>query len=262
MTDIIAAVLVVGGIGLIFGCLLAYASMVFYVEHDNRIDRLESILPGANCGACGFAGCTAYAEAVVEGKADVCGCVVGKNAVAKSAAEIMGVTAAESEEQTAHVFCMGTCENAKDKFKYIGVDDCVSASKLAGGAKLCSNGCLGLGSCMAVCKFNAVSVKNGIAKIDSDKCTACGMCVKKCPKHLISIIPKKSRVFANCSNLEKGAAASKECLVSCIGCKLCEKQCEHDAIHVLNNHAVIDYSKCTACGKCSEKCPKGVISVL
>lgn len=261
MTDIISAVLVVGGIGLVFGCLLAYASMVFYVAQDERIDRLEAILPGANCGACGFAGCSAYAAAVAEGKAPVSGCVVGKSAVAQSAASIMGIEAEEKAEFVAHVMCAGNKTKAKYKFEYLGVDDCVAMSKLAGGAKSCPNGCLGMGSCVDVCKFGAISVEDGVAKVNPDKCTGCGMCVKKCPKQIIALVPKESKVFVNCSNVEKGAVAMKECDASCIGCKLCEKQCEHDAIHVNDNHAIIDYSKCTACGKCAEKCPKKVIEI-
>ncbi len=261
MTDIISAVLVVGGIGLIFGCLLAYASMVFYVKTDERVDRLEAILPGANCGACGFAGCSAYAAAVAEGKASVSGCVVGKSAVAQSAASIMGIEADEEAEFVAHVMCSGDKDHAKYKFNYLGVDDCVAMSKLSGGAKVCPNGCLGMGSCVSVCKFDAISVENGVAKVDSSKCTGCGACVRKCPKQVIALVPKNSEVFVNCSNVEKGPVAMKSCDSSCIGCKICEKQCEFGAITVNDNHAIIDYAKCTACGKCAEKCPKKVIKI-
>lgn len=261
MRDIISAVLVVGGIGLIFGCLLAYASMVFYVYRDGRIDKLEEILPGANCGACGFAGCSAYAAAVAEGKASVNGCVVGKSAVAQSAASIMGVDAEEEAEFVAHVMCSGSADAARYKFEYMGARDCIAMSKIAGGRKSCPSGCLGMGSCVQVCKFGAISVENGVASVDPEKCTACGMCVKKCPKQIIALVPKDARVFVNCSSVEKGPDATKSCKASCIGCRLCEKNCEHGAIHVEENHAIIDYSKCTACGRCAEKCPKKVIKI-
>ncbi len=260
MSDIISAVLVVGGVGLIFGCLLAYASMVFYVHRDGRIDKLEEILPGANCGACGFAGCSAYASAVADGKASVSACVVGKSAVAQSAASIMGIDAEDGDDFVAHVMCAGDSGTANMKFEYMGAKDCYVMAKAAGGSKLCPSGCLGGGSCVHVCKFDAIHIENGVAKVDTDKCVACGLCVKKCPRQIIALVPKEATVFVDCSNIEKGADATKSCKASCIGCRLCEKNCEHGAVHVEDNHAIIDYSKCTACGVCVEKCPKKVIT--
>lgn len=259
MSSIIAAVLVIGGIGLIFGCLLAYASVIFKVEKDPRIDEIAEVLPGANCGACGYAGCTAYASAVAEGKAPVNGCAVGKDIVAQKIADVMGVEAADVEKRVAKVHCGGKCGKANEKYEYYGVSDCIAASKLAGGAKACPTGCLGLGSCVNVCQFGAISVVDGVAVVDSEKCTACGQCVSVCPKHLIDIVPDKSKYWVMCRNSEKGADTNKHCTVGCIGCKICEKNCPEGAITVTNNYAQIDYSKCVGCGICAEKCPKKVI---
>lgn len=259
--NIILAVVIVGVIGLIFGLLLSFASVIFKVETDEREEKILSVLPGANCGACGFAGCSAYASAVVNSGAPVNSCSVGKTAVAEKIADIMGVTAGEIVPMTAKVMCGGNCEAASDKYEYVGKQDCRAAAKLGGGAKSCPNGCLGLGSCISVCKFDAIRIENGIAVIDEEKCEACGMCVKQCPKHVIALIPKKNKYYVECMNTEKGALTNKYCTVGCIGCKRCEKVCEAGAVKVVNNNAVIDYSLCTGCGACAEQCPKKVIKV-
>lgn len=256
---ILKAVLVIGGIGIIFGCLLAYASIIFAVKKDPRVDEIIEILPGANCGACGFAGCGAFAAAVVEGKAPVNGCAVGQSAVAERVAGVMGVTADKSERMVAKVLCRGTCESAKNKYEYFGVDSCIAANKLAGGSKACPTGCLGLGSCADVCEFGAIHIVDGVAVVDSDKCVACGKCVKTCPKGLITLVPEKNKYWVLCKNNEKGAAVNKYCSTGCIGCKLCEKNCPKEAVKVEDNHAVIDYKKCVNCGICASKCPKKII---
>ena len=209
--NIILAVVIVGAIGLIFGLLLSFASVIFKVEVDEREEKILSVLPGANCGACGFAGCSAYAAAVVNDGAPVNSCSVGKSAVAKKIADIMGIEAQEIEPMTAKVMCGGNCDVATDKYEYMGMPDCRAAAKLGGGAKNCPNGCLGLGSCVAVCKFGAISIENGVAVIDEDKCEACGMCVKQCPKHIIAMIPKKNKYYVECMNTEKGALTNKYC---------------------------------------------------
>ena len=261
MTNIIYAVAIVGIIGLIFGLLLSFASVIFKVETDERETKIAEVLPGANCGGCGFAGCSAYAAAVVSGSAPVNACSVGKEAVAEKVAAIMGVKAEKSEPMTARVMCAGNCENAPEKYVYMGSEDCRSAMRLAGGQKVCPNGCLGFGSCVKVCKFDAVSVKDGIAVVDEEKCTACGACVKTCPKHIIELIPKKSKYYVQCKNTEKGALTNKSCKVGCIGCKKCEKACPSEAVKVTDNLAKIDYSKCIGCGRCAEECPRKIITV-
>ena len=256
---ILYPVLIVGAIGLIFGCLLALASVVFNVETDEREEMIISALPGANCGACGYAGCSAYAAAIVNDGAPINSCPVGKAKVSMKIAEIMGVETGEVEEKTAKVMCMGSCDVAIDKYEYHGISDCAAAAKLAGGAKSCPNGCLGLGNCVAVCKFGAISVVNGVAVVNEEKCTACGMCINKCPKHIIKFVPKKNKVWVPCSNNEKGVQTKQYCSVGCIGCKMCEKVCPVSAITVTDNFASIDYSLCINCGECALKCPKKVI---
>ena len=257
--NIISAVCVVGGTGLIFGILLAIASYVFAVKKDERAEKILTVLPGANCGSCGYAGCSAYAEAVAEGEAPVNGCTVGKTAAAEKIAAIMGVQSEAVEEVCARVMCGGDRGSALYKFEYTGILDCAAASKFAGGAKSCMSGCLGLGSCQAACPFDAIHIENGVASVDENKCMACGKCVKACPKSLIKLVPKKSKVWVLCSNPETGKYVNQYCKKGCIGCRLCEKACAFDAVHVIDNHAVIDYKKCKNCGACARRCPRGVI---
>ena len=259
LQSILIAAAVVGGTGLVFGLILSIASFVFEIKRDERAQLILNELPGANCGACGFAGCSAYADAVVLSGAPVNCCSVGKAAVANKIAAIMGVEAGEVVEQVANVACSGSCDNVVYKYEYDGKQDCVSASQLAGGSKLCPSGCLGFGTCTTVCKFGAISVKDGVAVVDEEKCTACGQCLKACPKGIIHFVPKNNHQRVKCSNPEMGKMVNQYCKSGCIGCKLCEKNCPFDAIHVENNYAVIDYDKCKNCGICAKKCPRNVI---
>lgn len=261
-TNIIAAICVVGGTGLLFGLILAIAAHIFAVKKDERAEKILEVLPGANCGSCGYAGCSAYAEAVAKGEAPVNACSVGKAPVANAIADIMGVEAGEVQEVVARVMCGGDKASVAYKFEYKGIKDCVAAAKFAGGPKKCESGCLGLGHCVAVCPFGAISIKNGVAVVDDEKCQACGKCVQACPKHIIKLIPKTQRHWVLCSNPEMGKFVNQYCKRGCIGCKLCEKECKFDAVHVVDNHAIIDYDKCKNCGLCAKKCPRGVIISL
>ena len=173
----------------------------------------------------------------------------------------MGIEASASEPMAAFVKCGGTCEKAKEKYDYFGIDDCNMAVQLAGqGAKSCSYGCLGLGSCKKACAFGAIEIVDGIAVIDKEKCVACGKCVSTCPKHIIELLPAKKKVKVQCSSKDVGKNVMPVCSTGCIACKICEKNCPFDAIHVVDNLAVIDYDKCKACGICANKCPKGVLT--
>ena len=259
MNNIILAICVVGGIGLIFGLLLAFSSHIFKVEVDERVEKISEILPGANCGSCGYAGCAAFADAVVKGTAPVNGCTVGKAPVAEKVAGIMGVEAGEVAEVVARVMCTGDRASVVYKYEYRGIDDCKAAAKFGGGSQGCQSGCVGLGRCAKVCQFGAIEVKDGVAVVDDEKCQACGKCIKECPKNLIRLVPKKQRHWVVCSNPETGKFVNQYCKNGCIGCHICEKECKFDAIHVENNHAVIDYDKCKNCGLCAKKCPRGVI---
>ncbi len=257
--NILAAVLVVGGTGLLFGCLLAFASIIFKVSRDERIDKITEALPGANCGACGYAGCSAYAAAIVTDGAPINACSVGKDPVAQQIGKIMGKKAEKVEPKAARVMCGGVCSAALEKYEYHGIQSCIAEAKLGGGAKMCPYGCLGLGTCQSVCQFGAISIVDGVAVIDEEKCTACGQCIRKCPKHIIHFVPKKNKTWVQCANAEKGALTNKYCKNGCIGCKMCEKVCPTGAVKVEDNFASIDYSKCINCGECAKKCPKHVI---
>ena len=247
---LIIPVLALGGLGALFALLLAVASKVFYVKQDERLPLISDALPGANCGGCGYPGCGGLASAIVEGKAPVNACPVGGNDAAKKIAKIMGVTATEEAKKVAHINCSGGT-NAKKKFEYEGLSDCIAASKVQGGPLECSYGCIGLGTCKNVCPYGAIKVENGVAQVMSDKCVACGKCVKACPKGLIGIVSYDQDVFVSCSNHNKGAQLRAMCNIGCIGCSLCVKQCEFDAIHVDDFCAHIDYDKCTKIGRAS-----------
>lgn len=259
MNGVIQAILVVGITGLVFGIILSIASVIFAVKKDERIDLIEDALPGANCGACGFAGCSAYAGEIVNNGAALNLCSVGKAPVAARIGEIMGADAGEIEEKVAKVMCGGSCSAANDKYIYEGIRDCRVAMRIGGGAKVCKFGCLGLGTCINICDFGAIEIIDGVAVIDEEKCVGCGKCESICPKQVIKVIPKKATIHALCNNKDRGPEVNKYCKVSCIGCKICEKNCPQGAVLVVDNLAVIDYEKCTGCGVCAEKCPKKVI---
>ena len=259
MGNILSAVLWFAALGAILGILLAIASKIFAVRVDERIPKITEALPGANCGGCGYAGCAALAQAVVDGNAKSSACTVGGDETARRIAEIMGVTVEAPVRMRAQVMCSGAHNIALKKYVYKGAPDCIAAASMGGGDKLCPNGCIGLGSCVSVCPFNAISVVNGIAAVDYTKCKGCGLCANTCPKHIIRLIPYESRHWVGCMSVDRGNITRSYCNAGCIGCKICEKNCPTGAIRVVNSVAEIEYSKCTACGLCAEKCPRKII---
>ena len=259
MTPILIATASVAVIGLLVGIMLVIVGRKFEVLVDPREAAVREVLPGNNCGGCGYAGCDALAEAIAKGDAPANGCPVGGTPVAEKVAAIMGVEADESGKKVAYVRCAGDCEKASSKSNYVGINDCQAAIAAGIGSKSCDYGCLGLGSCVTACPFDAIHIINGIARVNRNACKACGKCVTACPKHLIEIIPDSSQYAVRCMNHDRGPAVKKVCTVGCIGCKICEKQCEVDAVHVENNVSHIDYEKCQKCGKCAEKCPVKII---
>ena len=263
MSGIIIAMLVVGGVGLFIGLFLGVAAIKFKVQVDEKEVAVLEALPGNNCGGCGYAGCSGLAAAIAKGEAAVNQCPVGGETVAKKISEIMGVEAGESRRMVAFVACQGDYDKAKVDYEYTGIEDCRMLSFVPnGGPKSCNYGCLGYGSCVQACPFDAIHVVNGVAVVDREQCKACGKCVEACPKKLISLIPYDAPYQVACSSKDKGPVAMKACDVACIGCGLCKRNCPADAVMVENFNATIDPEKCTGCGTCIEKCPKKSIVKL
>lgn len=252
---ILIAVAILAVLGGVFGLLLGLMSKKFAVETDERVEKIRACVAGANCGACGYPGCDGFAQAVVDGKAPVNGCTAGGKKCAEAIAEIMGVKADVGERLVARVRCNGTFDNASARYEYEGPLSCRAASGLSGGPKSCSFACLGYGDCVAVCKFNAITLENGVARINDDYCTGCGACKNICPRQVIELLPKNKTVVVKCRNTEIGKTARLQCKTACIGCKRCERSCPSDSIHVVNGVAEIDPSTCTRCGACVEACP-------
>ena len=260
MGNVIAAIVVLGVLGAVFGFVLAVASKVFEVKKDPREEEILSHLAGANCGGCGYPGCSGCAAAILAGEAPVNACAPAGPENHAAIAAIMGAAAPTGERKVAFVRCNGGT-NAVKRYEYIGVKDCISATKVAAGPLECQFGCLGFGSCVSACQFGAMSIgPTGAAVVDKDKCTACQACIKACPRHLITLVPaSEKKVHVACANLDKGKAAMSVCSQSCIGCGLCEKECRKDAIHVVNGVAVVDYDKCIGCKMCTKVCPRDAI---
>lgn len=257
---IIIAAAVVGAVGLVIGVPLGVASEKFKVEVDEKEILVRNELPGNNCGGCGYPGCDGLAKAIAAGEAAVDACPVGGAPVGAKIAAIMGVEAGGAEKQVAFVKCKGTCDKTNMQYRYYGIDDCRKVSVVPGaGEKACAYGCMGYGTCVKACQFDAIHIVDGVAVVDKEKCVACGKCVAACPNHLIELVPYKAEHLVQCSSHDKGKDVKAKCENGCIGCTLCTKQCEVGAIHMENNLAVIDYSLCTNCGKCAAKCPAKVI---
>lgn len=262
MNEILLPILIVSIIGIIAGLVLSIASIVMHVPKNETVEKILDILPGANCGACGFSGCEGYAKALAEGNSTPGLCSPGGNQVSQKISDILGVTNKKIEPQIAIIKCNGTCENTSKKATYTGINSCSAAIQMYAGGGECSYGCIGFGDCLKACKYDAITLHNGIAQIDANKCVGCGQCAAVCPKNLIDLTSCTTHAIVNCKNLDKGVVTKKACSAGCIGCKLCEKACEYDAIHVKNNLAHIDDSKCTGCGKCKDTCPMGCISII
>jgi Na+-translocating ferredoxin:NAD+ oxidoreductase RNF subunit RnfB len=267
-TVLIFAVVSLSAIGLISAVVLYFIAQKFKVIEDPRIGDVEEILPAANCGGCGFAGCRNFAEALVrkaddEKSLEGLNCPVGGAEVMKKVAAVLGLEAVETEPMIAVVRCNGSLKNAPAKVKYDGPATCAFAHNLYAGTNGCAFGCLGLGDCVTACIFDAIHIddETGLPVVN-DKCTACGACVKACPRNIIELRSKGKkdrRIYVSCVNKEKGGPARKNCSVACIGCGKCVEVCAFDAITLENNLAYIDFSKCKLCRKCAPVCPTEAI---
>lgn len=260
MSVIIASVLVVGGLGLLAAIGLSIASVYLAVDVDPRVEKVDEALPGANCGGCGYPGCSGYAKAVVLDNADITLCAPGGQAIIDILAEILGKEAEAKAKEVARVHCYGTDENCEKQVVYEGMQSCRAAVLLIDSTKKCRYGCDGLGDCVAVCSFDAIYMSpGGIPIVIEDKCTACGKCVDACPKDIITLEPLSSRLYLACSNPEKAKAVKSVCKVGCIACGLCAKKCPSEAITMVDNNPVWDHTKCDNLGVCAAVCPTGAI---
>ena len=268
MNYILSAVLVLGLIALLAAVLLYAVSKKFAVKTDPRVGEVTSLLPGANCGGCGFAGCANMAEALVKGAdngtIEGLRCPVGGDAVMAQVAQHLGMEATKSEPMVAVVRCNGTCEHRPRIVEYDGLQTCAAVNASGRGETACGYGCLGSGDCTRACQFDAIHMnpETGLPEVDEDKCTACGACAKACPRHIIELRkkgPRGMRIYVQCVNKDKGAVARKGCEVACIGCGKCQRTCQFDAITIENNLSYIDYNKCRLCTKCVSECPTGAI---
>jgi electron transport complex protein RnfB len=259
----IEAILTLSGIGFLASLGLGLAARRFAVEQNPQVEQVEQALPGANCGACGMAGCSAYARAVVEGRAPVNACIPGGQETAQRIAVIMGVEALETESRVALLLCRGGKSETRLRFEYRGLADCKAAMIIAGGDKGCPYGCLGLGTCENVCPFDAVHIDgNGLPAIDEVRCTGCGICVQRCPKEVLTLIPRGMGVHVRCHSHEKGGRVKKVCDVGCIGCGACVRICPFEALSLDEGLAVMDYGRCRQCGLCIDACPTHNITGL
>ena len=262
MNDITFPIVLVAGIGILCGVVLAIASIIMAVPKDEKEIEIRDVLPGANCGACGFSGCDGYAAALAKGEAQPGLCAPGGAAVAAATAKILGGSAGTVEEKVAVVHCLGSNDNTQNKVVYEGIESCAAANIVAGGVADCEYGCMGIGDCVNACQYDAIEVCNGVARVDPTRCKGCTMCVKACPKHLIDMVPKKKQAVNLCQNCDKGPMVMKVCKVGCIGCMKCVKACPQGAIKVDKFHAIVDPSKCIGCGACIEVCPRHCLKMM
>ena len=260
-TLLIYSMVTLGGLGLAVGVMLIAASKMFKVEVNPLVEEVVEVLPGANCGACGFAGCADFAERVVDESAPIDGCPVGGFETAKDIGGILGQDVSESEKEYPYVRCNGGA-NCVDRFDYVGVEDCKAVMMLSDGEKLCSYGCMGRGTCVRACPFGAIVIaENRLPEINPHLCRSCGLCIDVCPNAIMSFAKATEQVHVQCRSHDKGKAVKAACTIGCIGCKICEKNCPEDAIKVTKFLAEIDQEKCTACGVCVEKCPQHTIEL-
>jgi electron transport complex protein RnfB len=259
--EILIPVLTLGFLGLVFGIGLALASKKFTIAVDPRLEKIHGLLPGSNCGACGGAGCFGFAEKLLKGEIDISACRVSQRQVKEQLAKLLGKELEQEVKKVATLHCYGG-NKVKDRFLYEGMKDCVAANLALEGQKACVFGCLGFGDCVRACPFEAIKMSGeGLAVVDENKCKACNKCVLICPKKLFTLASVDNKVYVACSSKDLGKDTRLVCPVGCIACRKCEQICPVDAIHVIDNLAVIDYNKCTSCGKCVEVCPTKTIRV-
>ena len=276
--NILIPILTLSVLGFLFGLGLAFASKKFCVKSDPKLQEIFKHIPGANCGACGMPGCMGFAEGLIRGKCSIEQCTVMQEKQREKIAEILGIKTEKRVKRVATLHCNGG-KKVKDKFIYNGLKDCIAANMIMQGQKECLWGCLGFGSCVNACPFEAIIMtEEGLPRVLEEKCRSCGRCVQICPKNLFTLVPEDKKVYVACSSHDSGKDTRAFCSVGCIACHRCEKACKYDAIHVIDafdkssastlsgvervdNLAVIDYNKCTSCGECVKVCPTKTIRI-
>lgn len=256
-------VLVMGLTALILGALIIVVAKKFQVPVDTRVEDLLVILPGANCGGCGYSGCSGYAEALASGEEpNTAKCIPGGPDTADAVAGYLGTKSEVFVPTVAQVYCQGSSEHTKPRYDYVGTKTCRAASLVQNGPGSCVYGCIGFGDCQASCEYDAIEVKDGLARIIPENCVACGACVRECPKNIIHLIPKVENAYINrCSNPLLGPIVKRTCDIGCIGCTLCVKTCPVNAIHMKDSLAIIDQDICIQCGACIKVCPPHSITM-
>jgi len=247
------------GLGLCIGLFLVAASKYFAIDKDPMVEEVLAVLPGTDCGACGYSGCRNLAEGFVANPNIEAFCLMGGEEVNAKIAEVLGIDLRPREKKTARVLCGGTLERASHLGVYQGIIDCCAAEAIACASKVCMYGCLGMGTCVKACQFDAIRIVNGVARIDEGKCVGCGACAEACPRGCIEIQSTSQRVWVACRSMDKGAIVRKECMSGCIGCRICEKNCPTGAIKVTDFLAHISADSCHECGECVRQCPVGAI---
>ncbi|MCF8105060.1 MAG: RnfABCDGE type electron transport complex subunit B, partial [Desulfohalobiaceae bacterium] len=255
---ILTAVAAMAFLGLALSIVLGLAAKVFYVYVDPRIEQICDALPGANCGGCGYAGCSDFAEAIVNMGADPGACVAAGASTTEACCSIMGISAGVGEKYVARIFCQGSDDKASKRFAYNGAQDCAAAIVSTGGDKACQYGCIALGSCVRSCPFDALSMgSDGLPIVNEELCTGCGNCVQACPRDIPRLIPMSQKTANLCSTHDAGKVVKQVCSTGCIGCSVCKKKCPEEAVSMVDKLAVVDPDVCTGQGVCIEKCPTG-----
>jgi RnfABCDGE-type electron transport complex B subunit len=261
LSDVLGSVAILGGVGMTFGALIALANARFRVETDPRLDELTDLLPGANCGACGYAGCRAFAEAVISGATPPATCTVMSADEREDVAGLLGVDAGAANRRVARLLCAGGSDVAGRKAAYTGIQSCAAAVAVAGGGKSCSWGCVGFADCAVACDFDAITMSaTDLPVVDPEKCTACNDCVEACPLGLFALMPVDTHLLVQCRNLLEGDAAEAVCSVACTGCKRCAQDAAPGLIEIRQGLAVIDYQQIELENPAAlERCPTGAI---
>jgi len=260
MTTILITTAILGGLGLLLGLLLSLAGIKFKVYEAPELTAIKDLLPGANCGGCGQAGCAAFAEELYSGKGKGNFCPVGDDEMQRKLADMLGKENSGIVRKTAFVRCIGKSHQTKYIYTYQGIQNCQASLYLTGGSpKACVSGCTGGGNCAQACMFGAINIIDGVAVINEKKCAGCTMCVEACPRKLIVMVPFDKKIRVGCNSNDDGKSVRNNCAIGCIGCRLCLKNCPADAINMDGTLAVVDYEKCIKCKACADACPRKCI---